>query len=74
MSITFYFLRGLKKVLLHTYVVAGRRLLKNTVKHPLFDLLITFKIMQFSKISRKSLKVEVTGRPKFTFSIEKITP
>ena len=33
MSITFYFLRGLKKVLLHTYVVAGRRLLKNTVIH-----------------------------------------
>ena len=31
MSITFHFLRGLKKVLLHTYVVADRRLLKNTV-------------------------------------------
>ena len=31
MSITFYFLKGLKKVLLHTYVVAGRRLLKDTV-------------------------------------------
>ena len=31
MSRISYFLRGLKKVLLHTYVVAGRRLLKNTV-------------------------------------------
>ena len=34
MSITFYFWRRLKKVLLHTYVVAGRRLLKNTVDSP----------------------------------------
>ena len=33
MIITFYFLRGLKKVLQHTYVVAGRRLLKNTVEN-----------------------------------------
>ena len=31
MSRISYFFRGLKKVLLHTYVVAGRRLLKNTV-------------------------------------------
>ena len=50
MSRISYFLRGLKKVLLHTYVVAGRRLLKNTVyqKHKvtsdnkIFDAKISF--------------------------------
>ena len=47
MSITFHFLRGLKKVLLHTYVVAGRRLLKNTVCQ--FKFLVKF----YTKILKK---------------------
>ena len=38
------FLRALKKVLLHTYVVAGRRLLKNTVCISLKKTLILYNV------------------------------
>ena len=54
MSITFHFLRGLKKVLLHTYVVAGRRLLKNTV--PPGDL---SPRRQISRLNSKVMSVQI---------------
>ena len=75
MSFTFYFLRGVKKVLLHTYVVAGRRLLQNTVSIVMYRILFHYMYfvitesnmklrMMYKVLGMKRASTGVSGRAK----------
>ena len=63
-------MRGLKKVLLHTYVVAGRRLLQNTVC-PTFSLFLTLRNFGFKVLTLyfKNLRWIISFSIKLTQSL-----